>query len=61
VKTTLAVLLTVAAAPLALAVPASAGSRYPKPTPCGAGEPAYTGWNYRPQKITFLFSGPDQP
>lgn len=33
-------------AALALAIPASAGQRYPQPTLCGTGEPAYNGWNY---------------
>ena len=112
--------VTALAALLVLAGSASAGSRYPAPDYCGAGEPAYTGWNYfdlqaygvkcsnahqaatvyvydfstegvidpprhwdrckdkrvaerlwkgkctrakdgRPQKITFVFTGPDQP
>ena len=44
-KTTVALLLS-AALVLALSAPASAASRYSKPTACGAGEPAYTGWNY---------------
>ena len=31
---------------IAFAMPASAGSGYPKPTLCGTGEPAFNGWNY---------------
>lgn len=38
--------IVAAIASLALAIPASAGDRYPQPTLCGTGEPAYTGWNY---------------
>jgi hypothetical protein len=114
-------LILVAALAVGAALPSTAlADRYPEPIYCGAGEPAYTGWNYvdlrayglscrvagntaeeyvydfstegvieppdhwkwckdksvgggvfkgrcarekdgRRQKITFLFSGPDQP
>jgi hypothetical protein len=42
----LAVITAAVVACLAFAIPASAGQRYPQPTLCGTGEPAFNGWNY---------------